>query len=189
MLTYVMFTFCPSCRSEKIVFERGKVSRCPDCGFTYYHNTAAAVSCLVSVPADDGERIMFLIRGKDPAKGKLDLPGGFVDNGEGALEGLRRELQEELGWTPPLPPGASPAGVFNFFASFPNMYPYKNIVYNTCDLFFSLSAPGLREQELRLEEAEIAGVRFIKPEEIDFDDLAFDSVRRALRAFLGKTSL
>lgn len=179
-----MFTFCPSCRSGKIIFERGKVSRCPDCGFTYYHNTAAAVSCLISVPEDSGERIMFLVRGKEPAKGKLDLPGGFVDNGEGALESLCRELREELNWTPPVRSGASPAQVFNFFASFPNVYPYKNVVYHTCDLFFSLSAPGLREQDLRLEEAEVSGVRFIKPAEIDFDEVAFDSVRRALRAFL-----
>lgn len=163
--------------------------RCPDCGLVYYQNTAAATGCVISAPVPDGgERLMFLVRGKDPAKGKLDLPGGFVDPGEGVFEGLCRELREEIGWTPPVPPGASLSRVFTLFASFPNIYPYKNIVYNTCDLFFTLSAPGLREQDLRLEAAEIAGVRFVKPDEIDFDELAFDSTRRALRAYLAKTS-
>jgi ADP-ribose pyrophosphatase YjhB (NUDIX family) len=180
-----MFTFCPSCSSERIGFENGRVFRCPDCGFTYYHNTAAATACVISVPEADGaERLLFLVRGKDPAKGKLDLPGGFVDPGEGALEGLCRELREELGWVPPMPAGTALTGAFTLFASFPNVYPYKNIVYNTCDLFFCISAPGLGEKDLRLEPAEAAGVRFLLPEEIDFGDIAFESVRRAIKTYL-----
>jgi 8-oxo-dGTP pyrophosphatase MutT (NUDIX family) len=180
-----MFTFCPCCASRNISFEKGKVFRCPDCGFVYYQNTAAATGCVISVPEAEGggERLMLLVRGKEPAKGKLDLPGGFVDNGEGAFEGLCRELREEIGWTPPIPPGASPARVFTLFASFPNVYPYKNIVYNTCDLFFTVSAPGLCETDLRLEAEEIAAVRFVRPGEIDYDEIAFDSTRRALRAY------
>ena len=31
---------------------------------------------------------------------RKDLPGGFFDPGEGALECLYRELQKEIGWTP-----------------------------------------------------------------------------------------
>ena len=195
-----MFKFCPVCASEKISFMDGKVFRCPDCGLVYYHNTAAATGCIISVPentagkADDvsgikqaAERIMFLVRGKEPAKGKLDLPGGFVDPGEGIFEGLYRELQEEIGWAPPLPNGTSLADIFTLFASFPNVYPYKNIAYNTCDLYFCLCAPDLKEQDLRLEQAEIAAVRFLKPEDIDYGEIAFDSTRRAIQAYLAKT--
>jgi 8-oxo-dGTP pyrophosphatase MutT (NUDIX family) len=180
-----MFTFCPSCASKEISFEQGKVFRCPDCGFVYYHNTAAATACIISAPDKDGERLMFLERNREPSKGKLDLPGGFVDPGEGALEGLFRELREEIGWTPPLPPGVPLAKVFVLFASFPNIYPYKNIGYNTCDLFFSLSAPGLSEKDLCPEKAEVAGIRFLRPDEINFNDLAFDSIRRGVQAYLG----
>ena len=36
-------------------------------------------------------------RGKEPAKGTLDLPGGFVDNEENAEEGMVREILEETG--------------------------------------------------------------------------------------------
>jgi ADP-ribose pyrophosphatase YjhB (NUDIX family) len=186
-----MFTYCPSCASKKINFENGKAFRCPDCGFVYYHNTAAATGCIISVGeigVSAGRRILFLVRGKEPAKGKLDLPGGFVDPGEGALEGLYRELQEEIGWAPPVPKGAALSEFFTLFASFPNMYPYKNIAYNTCDLYFSIHAPELREQDLKLEEAEIAAVRFLKPEDINYSEIAFDSTRRAVKAFLAKQS-
>jgi ADP-ribose pyrophosphatase YjhB (NUDIX family) len=171
-----MFNYCPSCASRNIQLEDDKKLFCPDCGFVYYQNIAAATGCVIS----SGGEILLLVRGKEPALGKLDLPGGFVNAGEGALEGLRRECREELGWDPA---EAVPGAAFAFFASFPNVYPYKGIVYNTCDLFFTLEAPGLSEKDLRLEEAEIAGVRFVRPEDIDFSEIAFDSARRALRAY------
>jgi len=179
-----MFKFCPSCSSGKINFADGKAFSCPDCGFLYFHNVAAANGCIISVPEENGERLMFLVRGKEPAKGKLDLPGGFVDAGEGVLEGLHRELKEELGWAPQVSPGASLAAIYKLFASFPNVYPYKGISYNTCDMFFCLSAPGLSEKDLVLERSENVSVCFLKPEEIDYDEVAFDSTRRAIKAYL-----
>jgi len=187
-----MFKYCPACASEKISFIGGKSFRCPGCGFVYYHNVAAATGCVIAVPENDDsngphggpQRLLLLVRGKDPAKGKLDLPGGFVDPGEGAIEGLYREMQEEIGWVPPAPPGLPLTDVFTLFASFSNVYPYKNIDYNTCDLYFSLCAPGLTEKDLRLRSGEIDGVRFLKPEEIDYEEIAFESTRRALKAYL-----
>jgi 8-oxo-dGTP pyrophosphatase MutT (NUDIX family) len=178
-----MFTFCPSCASRNIAFVKERLFRCPDCGLEYYHNTAAATGCVIDVNG----RMLFLVRGKEPAKGKLDLPGGFVDPDEGALEGLYREIREELGWSPPVPgaPRAPLTEVFTFFASFSNRYPYKNIIYNTCDMYFFLSAPDLSERDLVLEKTEIEAVRFLKPEEIDMEEIAFDSTRRAVQAYLG----
>ncbi|MDR2143836.1 MAG: NUDIX domain-containing protein, partial [Treponema sp.] len=174
-----MFRYCPSCGSENIRFEKNKVFRCPDCGFTYYHNTAAATACVVRTNAG----LLFLIRGREPGRGKLDLPGGFVDPGEGAMDGLRREFIEETGWDPYRADKVSPGSGFTLFASFPNTYPYKNISYNTCDLFFFLDAPGLTASDLKLEASEIAGLRFIKPEDIDMEELAFTSVQKAIKAY------
>ncbi|MDR2303227.1 MAG: NUDIX domain-containing protein [Treponema sp.] len=173
-----MFRYCPSCASQNIRFEREKVFRCPDCGFTYYHNIAAATGCMIQT----GGKVLFLVRGKEPLKGRLDLPGGFVDKGEGALEGLRRELQEEIGWEPP------GDAKLELFASFPNVYPYKGIVYQTCDLFFTVEAPSLKEDDFRLEAAEIEGLRFADPKEIKSEEFAFDSTRRAVEAFLKRRS-
>ena len=187
-----MFKFCPSCASARIDFHEGKVLRCPDCGFVYYHNIAAATGCIITAPPprepleakEDTERLMFLVRGKEPGIGKLDLPGGFVDIGEGAIEGLHRELREEIGWAPLVPPGVSLAEIYTMFASFPNVYPYKGISYNTCDLYFYLSAPGLSEKDLVLEQSEVTSVCFLNPADINYDDIAFDSTRRAVRAYL-----
>ena len=175
-----MFVYCPACASKKISFTESKVFRCPDCGFVYYHNTAAATGCII----ESGGQLLFLVRGRDPAMGKLDLPGGFVDPGEGILEGLYRELQEEIGWTPPIPNGTALGDVFSLFASFSNVYPYRDIAYNTCDIYFHLKTPGLREQDLVPDKAEIAAIRFLKPEEINYDEIAFESTRRAVRAYL-----
>ncbi|MCL2444247.1 MAG: NUDIX domain-containing protein [Treponema sp.] len=160
----------------KITFNEGKVFRCPECGFIYYQNIAAATGCLIIVPESDGERFLFTVRGKEPAIGKLDLPGGFVDIGEGVEEGLLREIYEELGWTPPEKPV--------LFASFSNVYEYKRIKYNTCDMYFSVSAPGLKAEDLLLEKAEIETVLFLKPEEIDFSQLAFPSTVKAVKKYL-----
>jgi ADP-ribose pyrophosphatase YjhB (NUDIX family) len=170
-----MFCYCPSCASKNILFKDNHVFQCPDCGFVYYHNTAAATALVV----DTGGRVMFVRRGKDPAAGKLDLPGGFVNPREGAIEGLIRECREELGWAPISRPPV-------LFASFPNVYPYKNIVYNTCDLYFSVQEYGLTEDALSLQQDEISGVEFIKYDEIQFNRMAFDSTRSALRVYLGQ---
>jgi len=185
-----MFQYCPQCASQNIRFEQGKLFNCPDCNFFYYQNTAAATGCIIVVP-DKAEqpltkdsRLLFISRGKDPAKGKLDMPGGFVDPGEGALEGLYRELKEEIGWAPHVPNGMPLEKIFTLFASFPNVYPYKNIKYNTCDLYFYINAPDLRAEDLHLQKSEITDICFLKPEEINFDDLAFDSTRRAVKTFL-----
>ncbi|MDR2073465.1 MAG: NUDIX domain-containing protein [Spirochaetaceae bacterium] len=174
-----MFRYCPFCASEKISFEKRRVFRCPGCGFTYYHNTAAAVAGVVKTAAG----LILLTRAKEPGRGKLDLPGGFVDPGEGAMDGLRREIIEELGWDPG-PLGGAGERPCRLFASFPNTYVYKTIPYNTCDLFFSLDAPELTEKDLVIEAEEISGLRFIQPEDIDPDNLAFESVKRALRVYL-----
>ena len=173
-----MFQYCPSCGKGNISFNKNKFL-CPDCEFTYFHNTAAASGCLIR--ADD--KVVLLVRGNEPALGKLDLPGGFVDPDEGLLEGLYREIREELGWEPPIPPGMPLSEYFNFLASFPNKYLYKNIVYNTCDVFFTISVPGLKEKEFTPEAGEISKIRFVEPNEISLDDLAFDSTRRAMVAF------
>ena len=71
-----------------------------------------------------------------------------------------------------------------FFCSFPNKYPYKNISYNTCDLFFTLDIPDLSLKDLMIETAEVSEIRFIRPEELDLNDIAFDSIKKAVSLFV-----
>jgi ADP-ribose pyrophosphatase YjhB (NUDIX family) len=124
-----------------------------------------------------GSGLLFLVRAREPGKGLLDLPGGFIDPGENAVEGLCRELSEELSFVPD-------QKALSFFASFPNVYTYKNISYNTCDLFFCLDAPGITEKDLHLEIDEVSALRFIRKEDVDFNGLAFESVKKAVRLYI-----
>eukprot|EP00743_Colponemidia_sp_Colp-15_P003554 GILK01003835.1.p1 GENE.GILK01003835.1~~GILK01003835.1.p1 ORF type:complete len:177 (-),score=20.14 GILK01003835.1:652-1182(-) len=44
-----------------------------------------------------GHDILMITRGREPFKGKLAFPGGFVDYGEDPEAGCLRELEEECG--------------------------------------------------------------------------------------------
>jgi len=69
-------------------------ARCPACEYQAYANpkpTACAVC------ADTEGRVLLARRGNEPHKGKWDLPGGFLEEGEHPLDALRRELLEETG--------------------------------------------------------------------------------------------
>ena len=55
---------------------------------------ALATDCVV---VDARERVLLIRRGHPPFKGKLALPGGFVEVGESVEDACRRELMEETG--------------------------------------------------------------------------------------------
>ncbi len=67
--------------------------KCSECGWVHYHNPRPTVSAII---AKDG-KVLLCKRATGPCKGKWDLPGGFLEEGESAEEGLRREMREELG--------------------------------------------------------------------------------------------
>lgn len=168
-----LFRFCPGCGGRNLRFESGRRWTCPDCGFGYYHNVATAAGIVVGT--DRG--VLLLERAREPRRGTLALPGGFVDPGEGAEEAARRECREETGW--------SPDGL-EFLASFPNRYIYEGIGYATCDLFFSASAPGLDGAALSLDPGESSGFLFTGAAGFPWERLAFDSTRRALDLFFSR---
>jgi ADP-ribose pyrophosphatase YjhB (NUDIX family) len=84
---------CPRCGSTRIAVEHGK-AECPECGFKAYSSSKPTASAVCV--RDDG-KIMLACRGIDPAKGKWDFPGGFLEEGEHPLDCLHRELEEEAG--------------------------------------------------------------------------------------------
>jgi ADP-ribose pyrophosphatase YjhB (NUDIX family) len=42
-------------------------------------------------------RTLVTIRAREPEKGRVDVPGGFLEVGEHPVDGLVREVREELG--------------------------------------------------------------------------------------------
>jgi ADP-ribose pyrophosphatase YjhB (NUDIX family) len=81
--------YCPLCATE---LERSE-SRvdCPSCGFKAHSYSEVTVGALV---VDDG-RVLLVRRARDPYGGTWDVPGGFLEEGERPVDGLRRELCEE----------------------------------------------------------------------------------------------
>jgi ADP-ribose pyrophosphatase YjhB (NUDIX family) len=83
---------CPRCGAGLEPFDGGARIECPECGFRYYASSKPTASGLV---LDDDGRILLARRAREPDKGKWDLPGGFLNEGEDPHDGLRRELNEE----------------------------------------------------------------------------------------------
>lgn len=65
---------------------------CAKCGFVHYPNPKPCVAVLVE---RDG-KVLLARRRIEPAKGKWDIPGGFLEWGESAEEAAIRECREEL---------------------------------------------------------------------------------------------
>ena len=64
-----LFRYCPRCGSPRFEVHDFKSKRCRDCGFTYYHNAAAAT---VAVIFDREGRLLVCRRAADPAQVRLD---------------------------------------------------------------------------------------------------------------------
>ncbi|MEP4889094.1 MAG: NUDIX domain-containing protein [Aliiglaciecola sp.] len=166
-----MFKHCPKCQSTDISFESQRYWRCGHCDFVYFHNTAAGVAGIIKYQ----NQLLFTIRAKDPCKGKLDLPGGFVDYHETLEEGLSRELMEELSLS------IAPQQ-WQYLCSFPNQYLYKNINYHTIDSVFVCELDD--KPIIHLEKSEILEAQWIGLNQIDVSEIAFPSLAKAVTQFI-----
>ena len=86
------FRYCPKCGSEHFKVHNEKSKQCADCGFIYYFNPSSATVALI---LNEKNELLVCRRAKAPAKGTLDLPGGFIDMTETGEEGVAREVLEE----------------------------------------------------------------------------------------------
>jgi ADP-ribose pyrophosphatase YjhB (NUDIX family) len=86
------WTVCPRCANQ--LTHSPEVVECPACGFFLYAHSAVTASAL---PEDGEGRILLARRALDPDRGRWDVVGGFLGEGEHPLDGLRREALEETG--------------------------------------------------------------------------------------------
>ena len=68
-------------------------AKCPLCGRSWYRNSAPSVGAAI---VQNGKALVT-VRAREPEKGRIDLPGGFLEAGEHPVDGLVREAKEELG--------------------------------------------------------------------------------------------
>jgi ADP-ribose pyrophosphatase YjhB (NUDIX family) len=162
------FRFCPRCAAPRATDNHNlSPFRCGGCSLAYYFNPTVAAAAVVFDPAG---RALFIRRAKEPSLGKLAMPGGFIDFGESAEEGLRREVREEVGIE---------ISRVQFLTSFPNLYPYAGVVYPVVDLYFTAAA--VNPEAVRPLDA-VLGIEWRHPHEVPDEEIAFDSMRAALAA-------
>lgn len=165
-----IFSYCPCCKSSDISFDGTKKLSCKACSFTYFHNIASAVAAILEY---DG-KIILIKRNDEPCKGKLDLPGGFVDPKETAEDAVRREIKEELKIN---------VEQLKYIGSYPNVYEYKDVIYNTVDLFFYSKIDTLPKE---VDETEIAELVLVDPLNIPLSEIAFESTKTCLENYTNK---
>ncbi len=115
--------------------------------------------------------MLWLRRAKDPRRGKLGLPGGFIDFNETAEAALDREVREEIGIA---------VRAAKFVLSLPNRYEFAGVTYPVLDLFFTAQAIA-PDQARPLDE--VSELLWRRPEAVELDEIAFVSVREALVRF------
>ena len=160
-----LIKFCNSCGAAVThrIPEGDSLSRavCDACGTIQYQNPKIVVGCL---PVH-GDLILMCKRAIEPRYGLWTLPAGFMENDESAAEGAAREALEEA----------------NARVDIEDLYtvysiPHISQVYMMfrARLLDTDVSPGVESLEVRL----------VREDEIPWDQLAFQMVRRTLEHFL-----
>lgn len=163
------FKYCPECGSAGFTVNNEKSKKCLNCGFIYYFNPSAATAAFI---LNDKKELLVCRRAKAPARGTLDMPGGFLDMNETAEEGITREIFEETGLK---------ATVRKYLFSLPNIYKYSGFMVHTLDMFFLCDVAHIHRHEAADDVSEIM---FIPLDRINPEDFGLPSVKKAVRRFV-----
>ena len=163
------FLYCPCCGSDKFYMATVKSKKCGNCGFERFMNPSSA---FVAFIRDSHGRVLVVRRGEEPAKGTLDLPGGFADIGETAEEGITREIMEETNLT---------ITSARYLFSFPNTYHYSGIDIPTLDMFFECNVEDITTLKAMDDAAECM---WIAPVDIVPEEFGLNSIRRGVEKML-----
>lgn len=163
------FRYCPKCGAERFVDNNEKSRRCEACGFVYYLNPSSAVACFIRNSLGE---LLLVRRANQPAKGTLDLPGGFVDLHESAEEAVRREVMEETG-----------VAVSNarYLFSLPNIYSYSGFEVHTLDMFYECQVDSFSEA---VAADDAASIEILPLDKVRADEFGLDSISRAVPIYL-----
>lgn len=163
-----LFRFCPKCGQPGPTPLLHNAVQCGHCRFLYHFNPATAAAAFI---LNQEGAALFIRRAKNPGKGQLALPGGFIDVGESAEDGLRREIREEVNLE---------LGTMEYLCSAANDYYYEDVTYSVLDLYYIGQVASTKEA------AALDGVEsycWLVPARVEAAELAFGSLRAAIAAF------
>lgn len=157
--------FCSNC-GHRVAFrvppgdERPRFV-CDSCGTIHYQNPRVVVGC---VPEHEG-RILICKRAIEPRRGYWTVPAGFMENGESLEHGAARECQEEA---------MADVEIGSLLALVSIISAHQVHVFFRAKLRTPSFGAGPESLETKL----------VTPEEIPWDDIAFQSTTFALRQYL-----
>ncbi len=156
--------YCSECGSQVRVGVPAGDDRlrhiCDACGMIHYHNPKVIAGC---IPVW-GERVLLCRRAIEPRRGFWTLPAGFMELGENLPDAARREAREEANVDVRI------EGLYNLFS-----LPHISQVY----VFFR----AIMREEQFFPGYESLETRLFREDEIPWEDLAFETVRRTLAYF------
>ena len=156
---------CPRCGAEL----GGDAARlaCDACGFIVYASSKPTAGAIC---VDNG-RVLLARRAHPPFEGFWDIPGGFLDEGEDPLDGLRRELREETGLE------VEPE---HFLGIWMDRYGGDSAAEATLNLYWTARVVGGDAAPAD----DVSELRWFNPDELPApDELAFENVPLVLAAW------
>jgi len=189
--TLTLPRFCHQCggplRERLVEAEDRPRLVCDQCGFIHYVNPKIVVG---AIPERAG-RVLLMRRGIEPRYGAWTFPGGFMEIDETAEEAAIREAEEEVGlslklgrllgvYSRPASRG-EPAGGGRSGPTHPRRAPEAGPATG--------EGPGILAVVFRAQAGstpprvgdECLEIAWFRPEDIPWDELAFDTTHWALR--------
>ncbi len=157
-----VFQYCPKCGQKGFEMISEKQFHCKKCDLPLYINQSSTV---VAIIMNNNGEVMLAKRGREPEKGKWDLPGGFVDIGETAESATVREIKEELNLD---------ITELRYLGSSPNEYVYSDLTYFVLDSCFVCKVETL--EDIKVDD-DVVDYKFVKIEDIDYSEIAFHTVK------------
>jgi len=164
-----MMKYCSQCGGETKLEMPQDDDRprfiCSQCGFVHYQNPRLVVG---SIPVHE-DQVLLCLRAIEPRKNYWTLPAGFLENGESISDGAIRETEEEALITPNLG----------------EIIAIVDVVYaEQVHVFFRAHLDNLDFGPGR----ESLDVKLFKLTEIPWKEIAFKTVKIALKAQINKAS-
>lgn len=159
------YQYSPHCGAKSFAFHGAEHFSCSSCGHELFLNSAAAV---VAIIYNSKGEIMLARRARDPWKGTLDLPGGFVDPGESFEMAMSREIKEELNRN---------LLSMKYMTSTFNTYPYSGRNVYTTDAVFECQLDSIDNIS---PSDDVAEILWMNPKDVDTSAIPSDSMRRII---------